>query len=240
MTDTLTIQFVMDRQDTYGVDNIPVENSEALEKLKECLGDFGGLMALESLIDTYGYLAILVGTFVEGETILVLGGFAAHRGYLHLPWVILAAFIGSLCGDQLFFFLGRWHSQGILAKRPLWKVKVEKAQKLVDRFRTPLILVFRFMYGFRTVAPFVIGMSPVPTAQFVFLNVVGALVWAIAVGAGGYLFGSAMEALLGNLKHYEMRILGVIAAAGILIWAIHFYRRRKGRRSLIKSSDGSG
>ena len=75
-------------------------------------------MTLESLVDAYGYVAVLVGTFLEGETILILGGFAAHRGYMALPWVILAAFIGSLCGDQLFFFLGRWHSQAILSKRP--------------------------------------------------------------------------------------------------------------------------
>ncbi len=217
----------MDRMDTQGADNIPVENSEALEKLKECVGSFGGLMGLESLVDTYGYLAILVGTFVEGETILVLGGFAAHRGYLHLPWVILAAFIGSLCGDQLFFFLGRRHSEKVLEKRPSWRVRVERAQRLVDRFRTPLILVFRFMYGFRTVAPFVIGMSPVPTAQFVFLNVVGALVWAIVVGTGGYLFGSALEALIGNIKHYEMEIFGTGATIGLLVWTIHFYLRRR-------------
>jgi membrane protein DedA with SNARE-associated domain len=39
-------------------------------------------MTLESILDTYGYLAVLVGTFLEGETILVLGGVAAHRGYL--------------------------------------------------------------------------------------------------------------------------------------------------------------
>ncbi|MBK5101143.1 MAG: hypothetical protein JJE15_09160 [Desulfobacteraceae bacterium] len=44
-------------------------------------------MTLESLIDTYGYLAILVGTFFEGETILILGGLAAYREYLGLPWV---------------------------------------------------------------------------------------------------------------------------------------------------------
>ena len=67
-------------------------------------------MTLESIVDTYGYLAVLLGTFLEDETILVLGGFAAHRGYLALPWVIVAAFLGSLCGDQLFFFLGRKHS----------------------------------------------------------------------------------------------------------------------------------
>lgn len=192
-------------------------------------------MTLESLVDAYGYLAVLVGTFIEGETILVLGGFAAARGYLGLPWVILAAFIGSLCGDQLFFFLGRWHGKAILSKRPTWKSRVNKAQKLLERFRIPLILAFRFLYGLRTVAPFVIGMSSVPTVEFIFLNAAGALVWAAAVGTGGYLFGSALEILIGNIKHYEIQILGAIAAIGVLIWGIYFYRRRKRKPALIKS-----
>jgi membrane protein DedA with SNARE-associated domain len=190
-------------------------------------------MTLESLVDAYGYLAVLVGTFLEGETILALGGFAAARGYLGLPWVILAAFIGSLCGDQLFFFLGRWHGKAILSKRPTWKNRVNKAQKMLERFRTPLILAFRFLYGLRTVAPFVIGMSSVPTAKFIFLNAVGALVWAITVGTGGYLFGSALEILIGNIKHYEIQILGAIAAIGVLIWGIYFYRRRKRKLSAV-------
>lgn len=184
-------------------------------------------MTLESLINTYGYAAILVGTFVEGETILVLGGFAAHRGYLALSWVLVAAFIGSLCGDQLFFFLGRWHSQTFLAKHPSWKVRVDKAQGLLERFQTPLILLFRFLYGLRTVAPFVIGMSRVPIAQFLLLNIVGALVWAIVVGAGGYLFGTALEILIGDIKRYETALFAAIAAIGVLIWTIHLYFRRR-------------
>jgi membrane protein DedA with SNARE-associated domain len=60
-------------------------------------------MDLQSIIENYGYAAILIGTFLEGETILVLAGLAAHQGYLALTWVILAAFLGSLSGDQLFF-----------------------------------------------------------------------------------------------------------------------------------------
>ena len=190
-------------------------------------------MTLESLVDAYGYLAVLVGTFLEGETILVLGGFAAARGYLGLPWVILAAFIGSLCGDQLFFFLGRWHGKAILSKRPTWKSRVNNAQKLLERFRIPLILTFRFLYGLRTVAPFVIGMSSVPTVEFIFLNAAGALVWAAAVGTGGYLFGSALEILIGNIKHYEIQILGAIATIGVLIWVVYFYRRRKRKLSAV-------
>jgi membrane protein DedA with SNARE-associated domain len=189
------------------------------------------MITLESLIETYGYLAILIGTFLEGETILVLGGFAAHRGYLSLPWVILVAFVGSLSGDQLFFYLGRKHSQIILGKRQSWKGRIERAQKLLDRFRTPLILAFRFLYGLRTVAPFVIGMSPVPTGQFIFLNAAGALVWAVVVGSASYLFGHAMEIILGDMKRYELEVLGAIAITGALIWTVHFYRRRKRRNA---------
>lgn len=188
-------------------------------------------MTLESIVDTYGYVAVLLGTFLEGETILVLGGFAAHRGYLALPWVIVAAFFGSLCGDQLFFFLGRKHSQAVLARRPTWKARADKANRLLERFRTPFILILRFLYGLRTVAPFVIGMSPVPAGRFIMLNAMGALVWAVVVGTGGYLFASALEAVIGDVKRYEVEALLAIAIVGTLVWTSHFYRRRKGTTS---------
>jgi membrane protein DedA with SNARE-associated domain len=187
------------------------------------------MIPFETLLQTYGYWAILIGTFAEGETILILGGFAAKLGYLALPWVILAAFIGSLCGDQLFFYLGRAHSQRFLAGRPLRKERVHKAQRLLERFQTPLILGFRFLYGLRTVTPFVIGMSSVPTRRFIFLNTISALIWAIVVGTGGYLFGNILEIVLGDIKRYERVILGAIAVIGTAFWVVHRYRHREKR-----------
>lgn len=186
-------------------------------------------MTIESFIDSYGYAAILIGTFLEGETILVLGGFAAHRGYLSLPWVIVAALAGTLFGDQLYFFLGRWHGQKVLAKRPSWKARAARVENLLQRFQKPLIVVFRFLYGLRTVTPFVIGMSSVSTLQFVLLNIIGALVWSVLVGTGGYAFGSALEAIIGDVKKYELEVLGAIAIIGILIWVIHFSCRKRGK-----------
>jgi membrane protein DedA with SNARE-associated domain len=194
-------------------------------------------MTLESVVDSYGYLAVLLGTFVEGETILVLGGFAAHRGYLALPWVIVAAFFGSLCGDQLFFFLGRRHSQAVLARRPAWKARVDKANRLLERFRTPYIVVFRFLYGLRSVSPFVIGMSSVPVRQFILLNAIGALAWAVVVGTGGYLFGSALEVVIGDVKRYEVEALLAIAIIGLLVWTVHLYRGRKRTNSSQSSQN---
>jgi membrane protein DedA with SNARE-associated domain len=190
-------------------------------------------MDLQSIIENYGYAAILIGTFLEGETILVLAGLAAHQGYLVLTWVILAAFLGSLGGDQLFFYLGRKHSQAVLSRRPSWKAKAEKVHKMLNRFQTPLILSFRFLYGLRTVAPFVIGMSPVSFKKFILLNAAGALVWAVAIGSGGYLFGQALEVLIGKLKSYEIYIMGSVAIVGLLLWIFHFYRRRRQRAKVI-------
>ena len=50
------------------------------------------MINLEILVSAYGYPALFIGTFLEGETILVIAGFLAHRGYLELPWVIVIAF----------------------------------------------------------------------------------------------------------------------------------------------------
>jgi len=185
------------------------------------------LMDLQSIIEHYGYAAIFIGTFLEGETVLVLAGLAAHQGYLVLTWVILAAFLGSLCGDQLFFYLGRKHSQAVLSRRPAWKKKAERVNRIMNKYQTPTILSFRFLYGLRTVTPFVIGMSRVSVKKFIVLNAVGALIWAAAIGSGGYLFGLALQVYIGKVEHYEVLVFAIIALLGLLIWIVHFYHRRK-------------
>ena len=87
------------------------------------------MTTLQSLVENYGYYAVFVGTFLEGETILIMAGFAAHSGYLALPWVMLVAFFGGLLGDQLCFFLGRRHGRRILQRFP----KLRARAKIVDR-----------------------------------------------------------------------------------------------------------
>jgi membrane protein DedA with SNARE-associated domain len=181
------------------------------------------------IIGSYGYFALLVGTFLEGETILILAGFAAHLGYLYLPWVILVAFIGTLSGDQLFFYLGRRHSRFVLDKYPAWQSRLDRVQRLFERYQTLLILGFRFLYGLRTVTPFVLGRSGVSPRYFFLLNTLSALVWSAAVGVGGYLFGNFLKLILGDIRRYEFESFGAIACIGGLIWGIYFYRSRKKR-----------
>ena len=58
---------------------------------------------LPGLIDSYGYLAVFVGAFLEGETILALAGLAAYRGYLDFYAVVAIALFAGFAGDQFFY-----------------------------------------------------------------------------------------------------------------------------------------
>lgn len=180
---------------------------------------------MEAFIHDYGYLAILIGSIFEGELILLMGGVAAFAGYLDLRWVIFIAFFGTLLADQGYFFLGRHQSRRILAALPSWKARISKAEKLFNRFNTPLILIFRFLYGIRAILVFVIGMSGITTTRFAVLNAFGAMIWAVSVGTGGYLFGSGFEVLLGKVKSVQLAALGALALALSLLWATRFIRR---------------
>jgi membrane protein DedA with SNARE-associated domain len=174
-------------------------------------------MSLEIFIETYGYPALLIGTFFEGETFLILAGFAAHQGYLDIPWVILAAFIGTLSGDLVFFYLGRRHSalvQSILDDHPHWLNRVARVQRLIEKYETLLAFLYHFLYGLRIAFLLVIGLSRIPAGKFLLLNLFSALVWAVALGLAGYLFGSALGIIIGDLKGLESYVLGGIAMTG--------------------------
>jgi membrane protein DedA with SNARE-associated domain len=185
------------------------------------------LETLTELIKNYGYLAILIGTFFEGETILILGGFAAHMGFLELPWVIASALAGSFSGDQLFYYIGRHYGPKVIAKRLSWQESAEKVYKHLHRHKNLLILSFRFFYGLRNVTPFAVGAAHIPRLRFFLLNLIGAIIWAFSFGYAGYLFGEAIRLFLDDVKRYELYVLLGLVLVGVLIWLATLIRHRR-------------
>lgn len=183
---------------------------------------------MEHLITTYGYIIITAGTFLEGETILLVGAFLANQKYLHIDMVILAALVGSFTGDQLYFFIGRTKSDFITRRFSKSKKRVEKFQRLLKKHDIIVILTFRFIYGLRSIAPFAIGMSGVQVWKFFVLNFISAVLWAISIGLLGYYFGHTAEIIIGDIKRFEV-VLSVIA---VLIAVIFIIKKFAGRRNL--------
>ncbi|HKA55743.1 MAG TPA: DedA family protein, partial [Candidatus Binatia bacterium] len=142
-------------------------------------------MDLASLIQTYGYGIVLLGTLLEGETVLILAGFAAHRGYLQLPLVIVTATAGGFLGDQCYFLLGQRFGDCFCRRFPTLEPGIAQVTQLLNRHNRLVILSIRFFYGLRTVGPLAIGMSAVPWQRFLALNLLGAILWSTAFASLG-------------------------------------------------------
>lgn len=189
-------------------------------------------LSFDAFIQHYGYWALLIGTALEGETILVVAGYLAHRGYLHLPYVIAVATLGTFVGDQTFFQVGRHSGAAFLARRPHWQARAQRVRDVLNRHRIALVMGFRFMYGIRTVSPFVIGMSGFSRNLFVLLNAISSALWASAVGCAGYVFGRVLQKWLDKAIHYERTIILVVVAIGVVAWiwrSHHEHRQRSAR-----------
>jgi membrane protein DedA with SNARE-associated domain len=183
-------------------------------------------MAIEyiPLIQKYGYLATFAGSLVEGESVLILSGLAAHQGYLSLSMVIAVGALGGALGDLVFFMLGRRYGGKLLSRFPRYEGTANRVRAMIEAHPNATILGVRFMYGLRIAGPAVIGASRVPLPRFIALNAIGALLWSGCWSGAGYLLGRAAERLLGNLARFEGELFGavllivVLGAVTLRIW----------------------
>ena len=184
-------------------------------------------MDVAAFIETYGYLAVFIGAFLEGETILALAGVAASREYLDFYTVIVVALIAGFAGDQFFFFLGRVKGTKILEKFPHAHERAHRFDLLLSRWHAPLIVAIRFMYGFRIVGPILLGMGRVPAWKFMLFNFIGAAIWAPLIASIGFFFGALLETILNDMKRYELWVFVTLAVVGLIAALIHHRRQEK-------------
>lgn len=179
---------------------------------------------ITNLVTSYGYVAIFIGTVLEGETILLAAGLAAHLGLLDWRLVILVAMAGATLGDQLAFLLGRWKGELLINRFPTLAKHKPKVDKLLARYDAIFILINRFIYGLRIAGPLIMGASRMHMLRFAAFNIVGAILWASLITGLGYMFGQAVNVLLSNIQRIEEIILIAILVIGFLFWLWHTLR----------------
>lgn len=196
---------------------------------------------LQTVLTQYGYWLypiILVWTFIEGETVVIVSGALASEGKYNINVELLAlcAFAGSFLGDQLYYYIGRRYGTPLLARWPTLGEKIEWAFRLVKTHPIVFILSFRFIYGIRNIAPFVIGISGVSRLRYFVLNFIAAMIWAHSFAWGGYMLGRALEDWLGQNKW--LMVGGFVALAAV-IGLLGYLKQKRRQRAAAALQSGS-
>jgi len=125
-------------------------------------------------------LAILayVATFIEGEFSMLALGYAVHQGRLSLTALIVAAALGSFCGDWFFYELGRRKGKLWLQRWPRLYTKTQKVNQAVQRFAFLTIVILRFQIAMRMLGCFTLGSGKLPRNRFLPFNAVACSIWA--------------------------------------------------------------
>ena len=177
-------------------------------------------MNAAEFVHAFGYYAVVVGTFFEGELVMLAAGVAACAGVLSLPGVILAGMLGIFASDTFCFLLGRLAGDRIKRWFPRLHARLGGVFRLIESRGRILVVCFQFFPGLCTVTPVAFGMTAIPIARFMALDLVGNVVWTLVFSCGGYAFGTLFERMVHDSYRWELGLIGALACAGLAVWRI--------------------
>ncbi len=142
-----------------------------------------------ALLKQWGYGLVFAAMLLEnaglplpGETITLLGGYAAGSGELDGIGVVAAAFAGAVLGDNIGYWVGRrlgWDF--MLRVGQLLRQSPEQLENLRTGFlhhAGKSVFLGRFVAVLRVLAGPMAGAVGMPYRRFLFCNTAGALLWS--------------------------------------------------------------
>ena len=191
---------------------------------------------LDSLLATYGYLAVFlfvgvesIGVPVPGETMLVTAAiYAGTTGRLSIFWVIVASSAGAIVGDNIGYLIGRTGGYRLLRRYGryirLEENRLRLGQYLFHRHGPKVVFFGRFFSVLRIFAAFLAGVNRMRWRSFLIFNAAGGIIWSTIYGVAAYLLGQQLLRLSGQVD-----LVLAIAGVAVIIAVIVFLRRNEAR-----------
>jgi membrane protein DedA with SNARE-associated domain len=163
---------------------------------------------------------------LPSETMMVSAMSLAIGGRMNIAIVVMAAALGSWCGDALAYIVGRLLS----GRTRTWATSSEKRRKALDwveereeSWGPALIMSGRFVPGGVTAVGLSAGVVGFPVRKFLFFAALGAVIWA-AYGLGVAYIGGAL--FPGNVWAGAATgiVIALVVSAGVHL--VGRYRRR--------------
>jgi len=171
-----------------------------------------------------------MGVPVPGETTLLAASIAASRGRLEIEWVIVAAAVGAIIGDNIGFWIGRKGGRRLLERPGRHQARrlamLQHGDRFFARHGAKAVFLGRWVALLRITAAVLAGANGMPARSFFVWNALGGVCWAVSVGLLGYFLGATGERIA-----QQVGVWAAVAAGCALVAALVWFKLRE-RRAL--------
>ena len=198
------------------------------------------MATLQDVLGRWGYLVIFGAMLLEnaglplpGETVTLLGGYAAGSGQLNLLGVMGAAAGGAVLGDNIGYWVGRRLGWGLILKVGRWlgqsPAQLDKLREQFLRHAGKSVLLGRFVAVLRVVAGPMAGAVGMPYPRFLLCNVVGATLWATTMVSLAWLGGRwiPVERMVKGVVEFGLGALVLVALIVLLPKLLSRFEQRE-------------
>ena len=185
-------------------------------------------------ISQYGYMGIfsmlmfgVIGIPIPDEALLTFSGYLVFKGQLDMVPTIASAFLGSICGISISYWLGRCGGLFLIHRyghaTHLATKKLERVRQWLDHVGRWGLIIGYFIPGVRHLTALVAGASQLKYSIFAYA---GALLWSTTfIAAGFFLEKEWLETSVAI-----RRWMPILLAAIISILLVYYLSSRKVRK----------
>jgi len=190
---------------------------------------------MQTLFETCGYIATFLGTFIEGEILLLTSVISAKMGYFNYFGGLVAAFFGAYIKDWIKFLIVKKQGTKLLTKKPDLKTKLDNASSWFEKRPYLYLSFYRLMYGFSTVVLMLSGLKDISYSRFAIHSAISIALWVTLLGGFGFFCAEAMLENLDFLSNHKLEIIGALTVIGLGYW--FFIKRPKEKHCYIPKKD---
>ena len=195
---------------------------------------------MEHFLETWGYLAVFVLSFISSmglpvgaEVAIIYGGVLASGQFAHGPHHLnliavivvatLAEVSGSLAGYLIGYFGGRPLVDRVGKYVLLTHKDLDRAEAWFARRGEPVVFFGRFIPLLRSFVSFAAGLGEMAIAKFLVFTIVGCAMWCAALTSVGYELGSSYRHVLKDFSDAGY-VLGALFVVAVVILFVHRIR----------------
>ena len=167
-------------------------------------------------VTAFGESLCIVNLFVPGTAILIAAGALIPLGIVD-PWTgFFWSVPGAVIGDTLSYWIGRRFAPFLPRLWPFTRRPdmLPRGEAFFRRYGAWSVAIGRWFGPVRAVIPLTAGCMRMEPLPFQIANIGSALVWSPSLLAFGALAGTALR----QFQEPTLIILGVLAAAALLVW----------------------